>query len=195
MSSRYTQLAVHIVLVTKFRRNLIAEWFEARFWSQIWETARELGIHVYAVGGIENHIHILYEQPANMTLGEVAKAFKGTVSRWVATDLKRDFEWQPGYAAFHVNQRGIPRVVRYIHKQREHHRSPKVNQAFNKLVRAMDETRISDDAAESVTRRAPKHQRNAEEHTPAQAADRVHSPSSDSRAQPPNRQFAGTSLQ
>jgi putative transposase len=139
MNARFTQLAVHIVLVTKFRRNLIPQWFEARFWSRIWEIARALGIHVYAVGGIENHIHILYEQPTNMSLATVVKAFKGNVSRWVSQELKRDFEWQPGCGAFHVDRRGIPRVVRYIENQREHHRRPKVNRAFNELVKAMDE--------------------------------------------------------
>ncbi len=33
----------------------------------------------------------------------------------------RDFAWQEGYSAFTVSQSGMPDVVDYIQRQREHH--------------------------------------------------------------------------
>jgi len=78
----------------------------------------------HAVGGIDNHVHLLISLPRTKTLAKVVEILKSRSSQWLKT--KRDdlayFSWQSGYGAFSVSQSHVEQVRRYIASQEEHHR-------------------------------------------------------------------------
>jgi REP element-mobilizing transposase RayT len=78
-------------------------------------------IYVHAVGGMEDHLHLLIQIPPVLTLSKAVATIKANSSRW-ASDEGCKFAWQEGYAAFGVSASVIPIVIGYIRNQEEHHK-------------------------------------------------------------------------
>jgi putative transposase len=123
MPSTHLSLHYHIVFSTKERRPLInAEWRE-RLHSFLGGSIRQLGGVPEAVGGIDDHVHILAGLRATHRLADVVKDIKTASSRWIHTEIDNKlFAWQTGYGAFTVSVSNIEKVKSYILKQEEHHR-------------------------------------------------------------------------
>ncbi len=93
----------------------------------------ELGAEVLAIGGVEDHVHLLVRLPATLAVADLLKHVKGASAHLVAqrTHANQFFKWQGGYAAFAVSVGHLSRVTRYIVCQREHH-------AANTLIPALE---------------------------------------------------------
>ena len=78
----------------------------------------------HAIGGVEDHVHLLVTLPRTMTMASMVEALKTSSSKWLKTkaDFLRAFSWQQGYAAFSVSHSQIFPVCRYIRTQEEHHK-------------------------------------------------------------------------
>ena len=98
----------------------------------------DMGCTCLAIGGMEDHVHLLVALCSTVTLGQLMKAIKGATAHMISDEIKPGdwFAWQPNYAAFAVSPSHVPRVVRYIVNQQEHH-------AHNTLWPAAEETNES----------------------------------------------------
>ncbi len=85
----------------------------------------ELRAEVIAIGGVEDHIHLLVKLPATITVADLVKQIKGATSHLANFQLPDggSFRWQGSYAAFSVESERIPTLVKYIAHQRTHHLS------------------------------------------------------------------------
>jgi len=72
MSHTYTANLLHVVFSTKNRRDLISPELQPRLWAYMAEVGRNRTMHVFAVGGIANHAHILFALPPVMPLAKAA---------------------------------------------------------------------------------------------------------------------------
>lgn len=95
---------------------------------------RKLDIYVHAVGGTDDHIHLLIQIPPVLTLAKAVAAIKANSSRW-AGEERHKFAWQEGHAAFSVSTSAIPDVVRYIRNQEEHHKKMGFDAEFVALLK------------------------------------------------------------
>jgi putative transposase len=123
MSHTYSSLLYHCVFSTRERRKSIASEIQPRLWAYIGGVTREHGMKALAVGGADDHVHILLSLPASLPVAKAMREIKSASSRWVHEVCgRKDFEWQEGYAAFSVgcSQIGVTRA--YIEGQEEHHR-------------------------------------------------------------------------
>jgi REP element-mobilizing transposase RayT len=120
--SRYF-LFYHIVFATKYREWFIDEGIEQAVWDILWEICIENGMKPYAIGGVDDHIHILVSIPATMAVADAVWKIKGASSRYITQRFPHltDFRWQNGYAVLTFDYRALPRLVRYVRGQREHH--------------------------------------------------------------------------
>ncbi len=64
MPHTYCSLLFHCVFSTKERRNFISDDVRERLWAYIGGIAREHETKALAVGGTEDHVHILLSLPA-----------------------------------------------------------------------------------------------------------------------------------
>ena len=80
MAHSFVNNNLHCVFSTKERQNLIPD-FEERLWKLIVSVAVERGMRVPAIGGIENHIHILLSVPAVLPLAKAIQSIKGGSSK------------------------------------------------------------------------------------------------------------------
>src|SRR5262245_17139494 len=123
MGSTFLSLHYHIVFSTKFRAPAIEDAWRERLHDYLGGTVRGLEGISEAVGGIEDHVHLLVGLRATHTLADFMRELKKSATAWVRDETGlREFSWQEGYAAFTVSPTARDGVKRYIRNQREHHR-------------------------------------------------------------------------
>jgi len=101
-----------------------------RLWSFLGGIARQNGFKTIAIGGTDNHIHILLSLSATMPLAKAVQLLKGGSSKWLNETIKPRFEWQQGYGAFSVSISQQDQTVAYINSQPEHHRKRNFEDEF-----------------------------------------------------------------
>jgi putative transposase len=118
----HCSVRVHFVWGTKERREAIPAEMQARLWGYMGATATKLGMKVFAVGGMEDHCHLLVGLPSTMAVAEAAQKIKANSSRWMREQGRRLFAWQEGYGAFSVSISHMDATIAYVRNQAEHHR-------------------------------------------------------------------------
>jgi len=119
----YWRLFYHLVWATKGRQPAIQPAFEKRLHAAIRAKADELGAFVHAVGGTDDHIHLVASVPPAISLAQFAGQIKGATSHLVNHVLCPScaFGWQPEYGCVSFGGRQLDRVVKYVINQRQHH--------------------------------------------------------------------------
>ena len=71
-----------------------------------------------------DHLHILIGLRPTQSLSELMKQVKQHSSKWINSNnlSKLKFNWQEGYGAFSYSKAELPRIIRYIQNQEEHHK-------------------------------------------------------------------------
>lgn len=134
MSHTYGQNVVHVVFGTKDRRKTIPAEFQPKLWAYAARICKNLGILVHAIGGMEDHIHLLIQVPPALALARAVLTIKSNSSRWANKEGYR-LAWQEGYGAFSVSASIAPAVIRYIQNQEAHHRKMPFDQEFLELLK------------------------------------------------------------
>jgi len=91
MSHSRAQIYIHCVCETTNRQNLIPTGLLEELWAYHVGIGRNKGIPLLAVGGIENHIHLLIELPPTKSLAEAINIFKSNSSRWIKDEWRQRF--------------------------------------------------------------------------------------------------------
>ncbi len=89
MSHTYAQNVIHVVFSTKDRRKSISPEFQPRLWAYAAGICKKLGILVHAVGGAEDHIHLLIQVPPSVALAKAILTVKSNSSRWANAQGKK----------------------------------------------------------------------------------------------------------
>ena len=122
MAHSYVSSVFHIVFSTKQRMQLIRFRQPISIVNYLAGIARNHGMQMLAVGGTQNHVHILVVLPADMALSDAGRTLKTNSSRWMR-ETDRLFAWQQGDEAFSVSPSQLDRVKQYIANQAAHHRT------------------------------------------------------------------------
>ncbi len=121
---------VHCVFSTKGRRKLITSEMQMRLWPYLGGIARQNGFTAIALGGIEDHVHMLLALPPTIAISKALQLLKGGSSKWVHESVAKDFEWQEGYGAFSIGISQREDTVEYINSQGQHHQKRSFQDEF-----------------------------------------------------------------
>jgi putative transposase len=124
MANTYCSLHYHLVFSTKNRERRIDPDIEQRIWEYLGGIARKNEMKALQVGGVEDHVHLVFGMKPTMSVSQAVQQFKGATSKWIHETFPdlAEFAWQDGYGAFTVSKSQLPEVVHYVANQREHHR-------------------------------------------------------------------------
>jgi REP element-mobilizing transposase RayT len=137
MPSTHASLYCHAVFSTKNRVPSIAASWRADLHAYIGGILRSLGVVAEAVGGIEDHVHVLASLKAKHRPCDVVREMKAGSSHWVHTTLGlAKFGWQDGYGAFSVSPSRIEAVREYVLRQDLHHRRFGFQEEYVRLLRS-----------------------------------------------------------
>ncbi|TEU10315.1 MAG: IS200/IS605 family transposase [Anaerolineales bacterium] len=119
----YWRLFYHFVWGTRNREPLIAPEWENSLHNVMAAKATELGALVHAVGGIEDHVHLVVSVPPKIALSTFIGQVKGNSSHFVnhELDVGISFAWQAEYGVVSFGGKRLDTVVRYTKNQRKHH--------------------------------------------------------------------------
>ncbi|MBI3914747.1 MAG: IS200/IS605 family transposase [Chloroflexi bacterium] len=134
MRAPYTQLYLHCVWATWDRLPLIKLNIERELYSAIQAKCRELKCDVVAIGGIEDHVHLLVRFSTTLAVADLVKEVKGSSSHMMthAVVPGEFFKWQGAYGAFTVSKDGVDRVAQYILNQKTHHADKRLFEDWEK---------------------------------------------------------------
>ena len=119
----YCKLYYHLVWSTRARQPILTAPIEHMVYDLISSKAQNLGAHIHAIGGIEDHVHTVVEIPPKIAVA----TFVGQVKAVAATKFNKgrhsvgSLYWQKEYAAFSIDEKRLPNYIRYVERQKEHH--------------------------------------------------------------------------
>jgi REP element-mobilizing transposase RayT len=132
-------LLVHTVFSTKNRERLISKNIQPRLWAYIGGIARTNDFKALAVGGIEDHVHVLLSLPVTLTVAKAIQLIKGGSSKWMNDKSdRRLFAWQDSYGAFSIGIAQVENTVRYINNQERHHARIGFEDEFREFLKRHD---------------------------------------------------------
>jgi putative transposase len=118
-----SELYLHLVWATWDRLPLLTPELQPVVYDCIQAECKRLRVEAIAIGGIEDHVHLLVRIPTTISVAELVKQVKGASSHFVTHELSGGgtFTWQGGYGAFTVSKRNVPIVREYVSRQEKHH--------------------------------------------------------------------------
>ena len=135
MPQSLAQVAVHLVFSTKHREPFIRPDCRDRTFSYLAGTLNALDCPVVLVGGVADHVHLLFGLSRTLAMSKVVEEVKKASSKWAKEHLHPAFYWQSGYGIFAVSSDDVSAVREYVATQEEHHRTHTFQDEYRELLR------------------------------------------------------------
>jgi len=120
------KLYYHVVWSTHDRQPLITPAREPQLYGYIARKVDALGCILHAIGGIDDHIHLVVSIPPRLAIADFVKHIKGGS----AHDLNHSypgaspkFGWQNEYGVFSLGSKQLDRAIAYVQNQKDHHQN------------------------------------------------------------------------
>ena len=137
MPQSLTQNLLHLIYSTKERRPQLTPDFRDSMHAMSASVLQRLESPAICIGGVEDHVHILFSLSKKKSLVDVVRDVKANTSKWANEQGFADsqFQWQSGYGAFSVSQSNVIRVKEYIQAQDEHHKEWSFQDEFRAILK------------------------------------------------------------
>ena len=140
----FTQIIYQIVFSTKHREKTLDEAGHQQLYNFFWGVLKKHHCHLYRVGGVQDHVHLITSLHPSVSLATLVKDLKGGSSVYIrAESLFVNFNgWQNGYAAFTYSVEAKDALVAYVKNQADHHRETTYQE---ELIALLHEQRVTFD--------------------------------------------------
>ena len=136
MANTYTQIHIHTVFSVQNRASLINKNWQERLYKYIVAIIQKRGHKVLSIGGVSDHVHILFGFRPTQSLSSLMQEVKRDSSEWINQNqfVMGKFTWQEGYGAFSYSKSQIPNVANYIENQEKHHTKKGFLEEYRKIL-------------------------------------------------------------
>jgi len=119
----FTQILYQIVFSTKDREKTLLEENLERLFKYITGILKNNDCHLYRIGGVSDHLHIVTHIHPSISLASLVKDIKVSSNIFIKnTNIFPDFScWQVGYGAFTYSIKSKNRLIEYVKNQKQHH--------------------------------------------------------------------------
>jgi putative transposase len=130
MANTYSQIYIQTVFAVQGRQSLIKSEWKEELYKYITGIVTNHDQKLLAIGGIENHIHILIGLKPNCEISKLVQEIKANSSRFINKRqfVKGKFSWQEGFGVFSRSQLDV--VIKYIENQEKHHAKKSFKQEY-----------------------------------------------------------------
>ena len=137
MAQSLSHILLHLVFSTRHREPLLHDDLLAPTHAYLAGILRELECPRIRIGGVEDHVHLLFKLSRNHSVADVVQTVKTGSSRWLKSqaDHLHDFHWQSGYGVFSVSESQSSSVKSYIEEQRKRHRKLSFQDELRSLLK------------------------------------------------------------
>ena len=87
-----------------------------------------------------DHIHMLFGFRPAQSLSDLMQDIKGSSSTWINKNgfVAGKFNWQEGYGAFSYAKSDLPKVIKYIENQQQHHKKKNFTDEYKTLLKEFE---------------------------------------------------------
>ena len=113
----------HLIFAVKNRNAQLLPFFRPMVHSYMATILNKMGHKTIIVGGVEDHVHILFYYDIKQLLPDTVRELKTSTSKFIIQHgfVACKFEWQSGYCYLSYSKSQIDVVKNYIQNQVEHH--------------------------------------------------------------------------
>ena len=126
---------IHLVFSTKNREPFIVPTIREPLFKYLSGTLNNLNCPAISVGGVADHVHLLFLLSRTLALSDVVEEVKKSSSKWTKENGEPRFYWQSGYGAFSGSASNEEKVIAYINNQEEHHSKMNFKSEFRTFLR------------------------------------------------------------
>ena len=122
--STYSQIYIQVVFAVKGRESLIQPTWEEELYKYITGIVRNKGQKMLAINGMPDHIHFFIGMKPSCCLSDLVREVKKSSNAFIKEKgfTPHKFQWQEGFGAFSYSHSSLDNVIRYIMRQKEHHK-------------------------------------------------------------------------
>jgi len=137
MANSYTQIHIHTVFAVLNRDSLIQKQWQDELYMYISGIITNNGHRLLKIGGMPDHVHILFGMRPTQSLSDLMQDIKGDSSFWINQKklVMGKFSWQEGYGAFSYGKSQIDDVIKYIQQQEDHHKKRSFADEYLELLK------------------------------------------------------------
>jgi REP element-mobilizing transposase RayT len=137
MPQSLTKLYAHLIFSTKDRKPFLDDRIRPRVHAYLATVLRDLDSPFVVVGGVVDHVHILFDMGKKHAPVKFVEQVKRESSKFVKTLGARfkSFYWQRGYGMFSVSPTHRSDVEAYIRNQEKHHRTKTFQEEFRTFLK------------------------------------------------------------
>jgi len=123
MSKEYISCLMHVVFGTHGQRNYLTADVRSQLSVYLSAVSKSKGMKLVALGGTENHIHVLLALPSKLSVESAILPLKQSSTTWIRQKFEtlRSFSWATGFAAFSISRSQLDSTLLYIQNQEQYH--------------------------------------------------------------------------
>ena len=132
----HTALTYHLVFGTWNRHSTIHPAHDRELYKFIYDFASARGVHIWRIGGMPDHVHILCDLPPSISVAAFMKLIKTETSKFMRANphFPRWDRWADGYGAFTKDPGSRQACIDYIMQQKTHHAGTSFEAEYRRLL-------------------------------------------------------------
>ncbi len=136
MPQSLAKLYAHLIFSTNNRQPFLDDEIRPRVHGYLATVIRDLDSPWVVVGGVADHVHILFDMGKKHAPVEFVERTKRESSKFIKTLAAnyKDFYWQRGYGMFSVGPADRDDAEAYVRHQDEHHREKSFQVEFRTFL-------------------------------------------------------------
>ena len=140
MANTYTQIHIHAVFAVQNRISLIQNQWKDELYQYITGIIDNKGHKLLQIGGMPDHIHVLFGMKPIQSISDLMQDIKGSSSLWINKKkfVRGKFSWQEGYGAFSYGKSQTNDVIQYIKNQEIHHKKQTFADEYQKFLKLFE---------------------------------------------------------
>ena len=122
MANTYSQIYIQAVFAVQERACLIHPSWREELFRYISGIFTNKGQKLIAIGGVEDHIHVLFGLKPDISISDLIRDVKSSSSGFINSKrfVRGKFYWQDGFGAFSYSRSQIDAVAKYVLNQEAH---------------------------------------------------------------------------
>lgn len=137
MPQPFGAIYLHTIFSTKHREPTIRDPWREELFTVLGGLINQTGCQSLIVGGVADHVHLLFRQSRTTSIADVMAEVKKQSSAWAHQHkpAATPFHWQAGYAAFSVSSTSVETVREYVRNQAKHHETQTFQDEYREWLR------------------------------------------------------------
>lgn len=135
--STFTQILYQVVFTTKNNEMTMLDSGQEKLYKYIWGILKNKKCHLYRIGGVSDHIHIITHMHPSVAVADLVKDIKVSSSSFIKKEnVFPNFKgWQVGYGAFTYSISAKDNLIEYVKNQKDHHKKVSFREEYISLLK------------------------------------------------------------